>query len=103
MLKNTFNVLVIIFKNTRSDFDYFVRNEKQSNFLVLGKRALLLKELKSDISLSNYLIFKLMTFNYKENFFNITKNRINLRSGQLKNSYLFFKSDKLNQKTGISL
>jgi len=44
-----------------------------------------------------------MTFNYKENFFNITKNRINLRSGQLKNSYLFFKSDKLNQKTGISL
>ena len=44
-----------------------------------------------------------MTFNYKENFFNITKNRINLRSGQLKDSYLFFKSDKLNQKTGLSL
>ena len=40
---------------------------------------------------------------YKENFFNITKNRINLRSGQLKDSYLFFKSDKLNQKTGLSL
>lgn len=91
-----------MYKNTRCDLQYLIRNEKQSNFLLFGKRALVLKELKSDISLSNYIVFRLMTFPYKEKFFNLTKNRINLRSSQLKDSYLFFNGGKLSQKFKMS-
>ena len=49
----------------------------------------------SDISFFNYFLFRLVKTNYVPIFFKESKSRLNLRTEQLKNSYLFFKKEKL--------
>ena len=95
--------MLAAYNNSVSDFRYWINNERQTDFVIFGKRAIIFKEMNSDISFFNYFLFRLFTINYRTLFFKENKARLNLRAEQLKGSYLFFKKDKLKNNKHTTL